>query len=125
MARLFFSVFSILCRTCRSARRMCSPAAISSVEAGSRLTCRNLRMLSELRCEGRGIGGLFGGYELLVNSILLNFFRWERNFFRSPGVSYAGQHTTGWPPSVRLAGFPGNGKTKGGGKTWPASLLFL
>jgi hypothetical protein len=55
--------------------------------------------------------------------ILLNFFRRKRNFFHPARVSDVGQHTTGWPPSVRLAGFPGNGKTKGGGKTWPASLF--
>ena len=42
--------------------------------------------------------------------ILLNFFSSKRNFFQLSRVSYPGQHTTGWPPSVRLAGFSPKGE---------------
>src|SRR5258707_6298932 len=38
---------------------------------------------------------------------------------------FRSQHTTGWPPSVRLAGISRKRETKGGGKTWPASFSFL
>src|SRR6202012_5314053 len=36
--------------------------------------------------------------------ILLTFFWGTRNFFRGKWVTYAGQHTTGCPPSVRAVG---------------------
>jgi hypothetical protein len=55
-----------------------------------------------------------------LTQILLTFFKLARNFFRATGVSYPGQHTTGWPPSVRLAGLSPKGE-QGGGTTWPAS----
>jgi hypothetical protein len=44
-------------------------------------------MLSELKCEGRGIGGNSSGQRMLSQTILLNFFRRQRNFFRAAGVS--------------------------------------
>src|SRR5260370_37977775 len=86
---------------------MCSAAAISSDEAGALLTCRKGRILSGLSCEGRGIGGGSSSQGLVFPTIRLNFFNFFRctcNFFRAAGVSYPGQHTTGWPPSVRLDG---------------------
>src|SRR5215469_13921200 len=42
--------------------------------------------------------------------ILLTFFWGTRNFFRGNGVTYAGQHTTGCPPSVRAVGHSPKGE---------------
>src|SRR4029077_12402299 len=42
---------------------------------------------------------------------ITDFLSRERNFFRPAGVTVAGQHTTGWPPSVRLAGHSPKGET--------------
>jgi hypothetical protein len=53
-----------------------------------------------------------------------HFFGFLRNFFQDSGIIETGQHTTGWSPSVRLAGFPERGK-KGGGTTWSASLFIF
>ena len=52
----FSELVSMLINGRRSAFRTCNPRAISSVEAGSLLTCRKRNMLSGLKCEGRGIG---------------------------------------------------------------------
>ena len=42
--------------------------------------------------------------------ILLTFFWGTRNFFRGKWVTYAGQHTTGCPPSVRAVGHSPKGE---------------
>src|ERR1700719_3917171 len=53
---LFLKLASILVNGRRSDLLRRNPRAISSVEAGSLLTCRKRNMLSGLKCEGRGIG---------------------------------------------------------------------
>jgi hypothetical protein len=114
---------------------MCKPPAISFAETGSLVTCRKRNMLSGLKEDGRGIRrivflnnpgckrwglSLSPIAEILARGILVTFLHFHRNFFRSAGIIYVGQHTTGQPPSVRLAGHPRKG-TRGGGTTWPAS----
>src|SRR5436309_1019637 len=102
---------------------MCRPAAISSVDAGSRLTCRKRKILSELRWEGRGIGGgvetvpCWDSTEIFFRRVKL--FLTERGFISRP--------THNRLAALRQAGrcFPETGKLKGGGTTWPASLFLF
>ena len=122
-----------------SALRLCKPAAISLAATGSLVTCRKRNMLSGLKEDGRGLGriefldnrggeppgfSLSNSRRILARGILVTFLHFHRNFFCSAGIIEVGQHTTGQPPSVRLAGHPRKG-TRGGGTTWPASSFFL
>jgi len=53
------------------------------------------------------MGGRVDGRRLDSTVILVNFCEFHRNFFRV-GI-YRRPTTTGWSPSVRLAGFPERG----------------
>src|ERR1017187_2564896 len=93
---------------------------MSSIVAGSVLSCRKRRMLSVLGLGRRGIGP-FGDGTDTANSVVF-FFIETVTFFALEGFHRQANTRPAKPPSVRLAGFPERGPR--GGKTWPASLTF-
>src|SRR5882672_1767911 len=125
MAWRFLSFAKILNSGRVSAFFRCRPWAISLVEAGSLLICRKRKMLSGLRCEGRGMGYRARAQVLFSHRDSSHFFWFFRNFF--PRFrDYIDRPTHDRPFALRQE-WPGSprGENKGGGKTWPASFFHL
>jgi hypothetical protein len=125
IAPLFLKLVSILVNGRRSALLRRSPRAISSVEAGSLLTCRKRNMLSGLKCEGRGISRARVDPRLRRTADSTYFFFIRAKLF-SRFRGFIPRPTHDRLAALRQASrtFPERGKSRGG-TTWPASLLLF
>src|SRR5882672_9761460 len=125
MAWRFLSFAKILNSGRVSVFFKCRPWAISLVEAGSPLICRKRKMLSGLRCKGRGMRYRAGAQVLFSHRDSIDFFWFFRNFF--PGFrDYIDRPTHDRPFALRQSGrVPREGKTKEAGRPGPPPSFIL